>query len=68
MNNYIDPDIVSLVEKAAQTRGDKEIPKEFIIKALEKINLREKDVPRYPGGRPSLKAVYEFAAELMQEH
>ena len=68
MSNYVDPDMVSLVEQAAQARGDEEIPEKFIVEALKKINSGERDVPRYPGGSPSPRAVYELAVELMKEH
>lgn len=68
----MDQELVILVEKAAETRGEISIPREHIIKALEKIEDGGEQVERYPSGSPSLKGVFNIAtklhAETMSQH
>ena len=47
--------LVILVEQSARVRGEASVPKEYILKALEKIELGEESVEKYPTGFPSLK-------------
>lgn len=60
----IDMKLVELIEETAKIRGDDPIPREFIEKALEKIETGEIEVERYPMGDPSLSGVYEIASQL----
>ncbi len=60
MNNQ---ELVILVEQAAQARGETPIPREYIIKALERIERGEEKVEQYPVGTPSLKGVFEIAVK-----
>lgn len=62
--NIMHPDIMRLIEAAAKARGDPEIPREFIVKALCKIERGEEEVARYPFGAPSLRGTYNIAARL----
>ncbi|NQT22793.1 MAG: hypothetical protein HQ579_05055 [Candidatus Omnitrophica bacterium] len=61
------PDIMRLIEAAAKARGDPGIPREFIVKALIKIDRGEEEVVRYPFGAPSLRGTYDIAAKLYKQ-
>ncbi len=63
----MDQELVELVENTAKVRGEMEIPREFIVKALEKIEAGGTEVERYPSGHPSLRSVFEIAVELQAE-
>jgi len=56
--------LVILVEQSARVRGEASVPKEYILKALEKIELGEESVEKYPTGFPSLKGVSKIATKL----
>jgi len=68
VQDFVDKEMMELVEKAAEARGDCFVPREFIVKALCKIERGEVEVERYSmTGAPSLKGVYNLALELWQE-
>ncbi len=62
MNN----ELVTIVEQAAQARGNPTVSREYIIKALERIECGEEKVVKYPTGAPSLKGIYEIAVKLFK--
>jgi hypothetical protein len=49
---------------AAGMREDMAVPREFIIKALRRVQEGKEEIPRYSFGRPSMKAVYDIAVQL----
>ena len=65
--SFVDKDHMSLVEKSAKARGDKEVGREFIVAAICKIERGEIDVAKYPFGAPSLKDVYNLAVKLSED-
>jgi len=61
-------DLVALVISAAMARQEKIPPVEFIAKAIERVNLSEEEVNRYPlDGTPSLKGIADIANRLWKE-
>ena len=63
----MDQKLVEMAEGAAKARGEIPVPREFIIKALQKIETGDVDIERYPTGQPSLKGIFKLAAELQAE-
>ncbi len=63
---FFHKDVMLLVENAANARGEPEIPREFIVEAMCKIERGEEEVVLYPTGAPSLKGVYDIAARLLK--
>lgn len=60
-------ELIGLVEQAAEARGEPTIPREFVVEALQRIELGKESVRRYPTGAPSLKGVYDIASKLHRE-
>jgi len=60
--------LIKLVEEVAIERGDESVPRDYIVEALEKIELGDIEVKRYPTGLPTLKGVYEIASKLYKEN
>ena len=58
---------VRMVEGAAKARGEIAVPREFIVAAIERIEVGEYTVTRYPSGMPSLKDVFDVAIMLHAE-
>ncbi|PIR98331.1 MAG: hypothetical protein COT88_02350 [Candidatus Colwellbacteria bacterium CG10_big_fil_rev_8_21_14_0_10_41_28] len=56
-----------LVEGAAEARGEAPIPRDFIVEAMEKIELGEEQAERYPTGMPTLKSIFEVGKKLYEE-
>lgn len=54
----------TMVEKAAEDRGDEPVPRDFISEAVRKIFSNEAEVRTYPTGGPSLTDTYELALKL----
>lgn len=60
-------ELIALIEQAAQARGEKPlIPRDFIAKALRRIENGEEEAEKYPTGAPSLKSVYDIAVKLFK--
>ena len=60
-----DPSIVDLIEKVAKKVWKvPEIPREFIIEALDRIEDGQERVETYPSGQPTMRAVYAVAVQL----
>jgi hypothetical protein len=60
-------EFVTLVQGAAQARGEQPTSRDFIREAFEKIQRGEVEVERYPTGAPSLRAVATVATALQAE-
>jgi DNA replicative helicase MCM subunit Mcm2 (Cdc46/Mcm family) len=60
----VDKKYVALVEGAAKLRKEAHVQRKFVEEALELVEAGQKQVERYPGGHPSLKAIYDLAATL----
>lgn len=58
---------VAMVEAAAEHRKEPSIPREFIVKAVERIHEGKENVVRYPSGNPPLTDVFEIAKRLRDE-
>lgn len=58
------PTFVELVEGAARARNNPPIARHYLEQALQRIEAGQEQVCIYPGGKPSLRAVYEIAARL----
>jgi len=59
--------LIRLIEESAEIRGNSPVPRDYIVEALERIELGEINVRRYPMGKPTLRGVYEVALELYEK-
>jgi hypothetical protein len=58
---------VATVEAAAERREEPPIPREFIVKAVERIREGKENVVLYPSGDPPLMDVFDIAKRLRDE-
>lgn len=58
---------IDLVEGAALARNDPQVARPYLEEAHRRIEAGEVQVASYPGGKPSLKAVYELAVRIAAE-
>lgn len=60
--------LVELAEAGIKARGESTVPREYLIKAMSRINRGlEPDVSRYPTGHPALVSIAEIGRRLYQE-
>ncbi|HWB34253.1 MAG TPA: hypothetical protein VG753_02975 [Candidatus Paceibacterota bacterium] len=53
-----------MVEAAARQRGDMEVPRPFIIEAIDRIKQGLEQSEHYPSGQPTLIGIYKVAVQL----
>jgi hypothetical protein len=63
----MDDRLVEMVNGAACARGEKELMSEVIIEAFQRVKAGIVECATYPTGAPTLKGLYEIAAELQGE-